>query len=70
MTVVGLLPTVIGLTGSVYFVAAFVLGIAFLGCGVGLAVSRSAKAARRLLHASLVYLPILVLMMVLDKVIF
>jgi protoheme IX farnesyltransferase len=70
LLVVGILPTVIGLTGSVYFVAAFVLGIAFLGCGVGLAVSRSAKAARRLLHASLVYLPILVLMMVLDKVIF
>lgn len=70
LLIVGLLPTVIGLTGSVYFVAAFVLGIAFLGCGVDLAVSRSAKAARRLLHASLVYLPILLLMMVLDKVIF
>jgi len=70
LLIVGILPTVIGLTGSVYFVAAFVLGIAFLGCGVGLAVSRSAKAARRLLHASLVYLPVLLLMMVLDNVIF
>jgi protoheme IX farnesyltransferase len=68
LLIVGILPTVIGLTGSVYFVAAFVLGIAFLGCGVGLAVSRSAKAARRLLHASLVYLPVLLLTMVLDKV--
>ena len=70
LLIVGILPTVIGLTGSVYFVAAFVLGIAFLGCGVGLAVSRSAKAARRLLHASLVYLPVLLLMMVLDNLIF
>jgi len=70
LLIVGILPTVIGLTGSVYFVAAFVLGIAFLGCGVALAVSRSAKAARRLLHASLVYLPVLLLMMVLDNVIF
>jgi protoheme IX farnesyltransferase len=70
LLIVGILPTVIGLTGSVYFVAAFVLGIAFLGCGVGLAVCRSAKAARRLLHASLVYLPVLLLMMVLDNVIF
>jgi len=70
LLIVGILPTVIGLTGSVYFVAAFVLGIAFLVCGVGLAVCRSAKAARRLLHASLVYLPVLLLMMVLDNVIF
>ena len=70
LLLVGLLPTVIGLTGSVYFVAAFVLGMAFLWRGVGLAVSRSAEAARRLLHASLVYLPILILMMILDKVIF
>lgn len=70
LLIVGILPTVIGLTGSVYFVVAFVLGIAFLGCGVGLAVCRSAKAARRLLHASLVYLPVLLLMMVLDNVIF
>ena len=70
LLIVGLLPTVIGLTGSVYFVVAFVLGMAFLACGVGLAISRSAKAARRLLHASLVYLPGLLLMMAFDNVIF
>lgn len=70
LLIVGLLPTVIGLTGSVYFVVAFVLGMAFLACGVGLAISRSAKAARRLLHASLVYLPVLLLMMAFDNVIF
>ena len=70
LLIVGLLPTVIGLTGSAYFVVAFVLGMAFLACGVGLAISRYAKAARRLLHASLVYLPVLLLMMALDNVIF
>lgn len=65
---VALLPTAIGLVGSAYFFGALFLGIAFLGCGIGLAISRSAKAARRLLHASLVYLPALLLLMALDKV--
>ncbi|MBI3779987.1 MAG: protoheme IX farnesyltransferase [candidate division NC10 bacterium] len=64
---VGLLPTAIGLAGSVYFFGAFVLGVVFLGCGIGLASSHSAKAARRLLHASLLYLPMLLLLMALDK---
>jgi len=65
---VGLLPTLIGLAGSVYFVGAFVLGVGFLGCGIGLAISRSETAARRLLLASLVYLPAQLGLMALDKV--
>lgn len=65
---VGLLPTLIGLSGSVYFVGAFLVGIGFLGCGIGLAISRSAAAARRLLFASLVYLPVQLGLMALDKV--
>ncbi|MFQ5962396.1 MAG: heme o synthase [Candidatus Methylomirabilales bacterium] len=65
---VGLLPTLIGLAGSVYFLGAFTLGIAFLGCGIGLAVSRSEAAARRLLFASLLYLPVQLGLMALDKV--
>ncbi len=65
---VGSLPTLIGLAGSVYFVGAFILGVGFLGCGIGLAISRSETAARRLLLASLVYLPAQLGLMALDKV--
>ncbi|MFQ5881885.1 MAG: heme o synthase [Candidatus Methylomirabilales bacterium] len=65
---VGLLPTLIGLAGSVYFFGAFALGIMFLGCGIVLAISRSEAAARRLLFASLVYLPAQLMLMALDKV--
>ncbi len=65
---VGLLPTFIGLAGLVYFFAALALGIAFLCCGIGLAISYSEGAARRLLFASLVYLPAELLVMALDKV--
>ncbi|MEE8494591.1 MAG: heme o synthase [Nitrospirales bacterium] len=65
---VGLLPTLIGLAGSVYFFGALSLGIAFLGCGIALAISRSEAAARRLLFASLVYLPVQLGLMALDKI--
>jgi protoheme IX farnesyltransferase len=64
---VGLLPTAVGLAGSLYFVAALALGGAFLGCGVALARSCSREAARRLVTVSLVYLPAVLLLMAVDK---
>lgn len=65
---VGLLPTLIGLAGSVYFLGALTLGMGFLACGVVLAISRSVGDARRLVVASLVYLPALLVLMALNKV--
>jgi protoheme IX farnesyltransferase len=65
---VGLLPTTLHLAGVVYFVIAFVLGIAMLVCGVMLARSYSRVAARRLLFASLIYVPALLVVMAVDKV--
>ncbi len=64
---VGLLPTLIGLTGSAYFLGALALGTGLLACGIVLAVSRSAADARRLVFASLVYLPALLVLMALNK---
>lgn len=64
---VALLPTSIGLAGAVYFLGALGLGIGLLGCGIALAVSRSTAGARRMVFASLVYLPILLGLMALDK---
>lgn len=65
---VGLLPTLIGLTGALYFFGALTLGTVFLVCGMAQAVSRTVPAARRLLFASLVYLPTLLALMAFDKV--
>ncbi len=65
---VGLLPTLIGLTGPVYFFGALSLGAGFLGCGMAQALSRTVPAARRLLFASLLYLPTLLALMAFDKV--
>jgi heme o synthase len=65
---VGLLPTTLHLAGPMYFVTAFVLGIAMVVCGVMLAKSYDTAAARRLLCASLIYLPTLLVVMAVDKV--
>ena len=64
---VALLPTLVGLAGSLYFLVALVLGIGFLWSAIGLARTGSAADARRLLFASLVYLPVLLGAMALDK---
>jgi protoheme IX farnesyltransferase len=64
---VALLPTLVGLAGSLYFLVALVLGVGFLWSAIGLARTGSAADARRLLVASLVYLPVLLGVMALDK---
>ena len=66
--VVSFLPTLIGISGSTYFVAAFFLGAAFLLSGVKLVLTPTRSSARRLLFASLIYLPMLLLVMAWDLV--
>lgn len=68
LLVLGLMPTLVGLAGAVYFIVALAVGIAFLACGIGAAFSLTESSARRLLVASLVHLPVLLLLMVIDKV--
>jgi protoheme IX farnesyltransferase len=63
----GLLPTLVGLAGPVYFFGALALGSAFLACGVAQALAPSVTSARRLLLASVAYLPLLLGLMALDK---
>lgn len=67
LLVVSLLPTLMGIAGIVYFFASLILSIAFLVFGINLATSRSTIAARRLLYASLIYLPLVFLAMAFDK---
>jgi protoheme IX farnesyltransferase len=65
---VGCLPTLVGLAGPLYFFGALLLGGGFLACGLAQAVAPSAPAARRLLLASVLYLPLLLGLMALDRV--
>ena len=64
---VSLLPTVMGMSGRVYFVGAIVLGLLFLYSALRAAFSMSRQQARRLLLASVLYLPLLFLLMVLNS---
>src|SRR5256884_5759205 len=59
LLVVSLLPTLIGLAGAVYFVGAFLMGAAFAALGTWQAFVPSTGSARRVLLASLLYLPAL-----------
>ena len=64
---VSLLPTVLGMSGRVYFYGAIVLGLLFLYSSVRAAFSMSRQQARRLLLASVLYLPLLFILMVINK---
>jgi heme o synthase len=64
---VSLLPTVLGISGKVYFVAALVLGLLFLASSIHAALSKSNRAAQQLLMASVFYLPLLFGVMVLNR---
>lgn len=64
---VSLVPSVIGLTGEVYFFIALFAGLVFLGFALNLAWKRSLIAARYLFLVSLVYLFTQFMTMALDK---
>jgi heme o synthase len=65
---VSILPTFFGLTGMIYFVGAILLGFVYLGYGFAVALFRSNTHARRLLRISVLYLPALLILMMIDKV--
>jgi protoheme IX farnesyltransferase len=64
---VSLLPVALGMSGRVYLYGAIFLGLLFLFSSVRAAFSRSRQEARRLLLASVIYLPLLFILMVLDR---
>jgi len=64
---VSLLPTLLGTAGKIYFGGAIVLGLLFLYFSLRAAFSKSRQAARQLLLASVIYLPLLFILMVLDR---
>jgi protoheme IX farnesyltransferase len=66
---VGIIPTMLGFAGTPYTVIASALGAGMLAFGFAMVRSPGdTKAARRLLLASIVYLPIVLLVLVLDRV--
>ena len=64
---VSLLPFALGISGKIYLVAAAVFSLLFLASSVRAAFSKSNQHARQLLLASVVYLPLLFGVMVLNR---
>src|SRR5205807_7374777 len=61
------LPTILGVSGKIYLFAALVLGLLFLASSIRAALSKSNQHARQLLLASVLYLPLLFGVMVLNR---
>ncbi len=62
-----LTPTILGMTGSLYFCAALLLSLSLLFFALRASVLRSRLQARVLLHVTVIYLPLIYAMMVIDK---
>ena len=68
LIIASLLLTFIAHTGTLYLVSAMILGICFYYFAYQVSLSQSKLAAKRLLHASVIYLPLLYLFMILDRI--
>lgn len=64
---VSLLPTLIHMTGWLYFVGALLIGLGFLASCVRWRISTTTIDARKVLMASVMYLPALLLLILVDS---
>lgn len=60
-------PTLVGMSGTTYFVGAFALSALFLALSIKFAATRAVADARRLFFGSIIYLPLLWILMIADK---
>ncbi len=68
LTAFSLVPTILGISGVVYFYAAFAAGLGLLAFAIHLTVTRTQASARNLFIASLVFLLVQFSVMAYDKV--
>ncbi|MEM7413881.1 MAG: heme o synthase [Gemmatimonadota bacterium] len=61
-------PSLLEYTGTPYLIGATVLGLGFLGTAIAAARDMTDKSARRVFFASLLYHPILLIVMVVDTI--
>ncbi len=64
---VSLVPNLLGMTGRIYLVGALILGLVYLYSGVRVALERSLVRARGVLLTSVLYLPLIYGLMLLDR---
>jgi len=64
---VSMIPGILGMSGRIYLVGALLLGLWFLYSGVRVALERSLARARGVLVASVLYLPLIYGLMLIDR---
>jgi heme o synthase len=65
---ISLLPNWLGMTGTLYTAGAIAMGLVFLYSGVRVSLDRTNARARKVLLASVLYLPVIYCLMILDPV--
>jgi heme o synthase len=64
---VSMMPSLLGMSGKIYFFGALALGLAYLYSGIRVALDRTILRARDVLVASVFYLPLIYGLMLLDR---
>ncbi len=64
---VSLVPGMLGMTGRIYLIGALILGLVYLYSGVRVALDRTLVRARAVLLTSVLYLPLMYGLMLLDR---
>ncbi|MEO8368773.1 MAG: heme o synthase [Candidatus Solibacter sp.] len=64
---VSVVPSMLGMTGRIYFIGALILGLVYLYSGIRVALDRTLARARAVLLTSVLYLPLIYSLMLLDR---
>ncbi|MEO8596771.1 MAG: heme o synthase [Candidatus Solibacter sp.] len=64
---VSIIPSMLGMTGRIYLIGALILGLVYLYSGVRVARDRTLQRARMVLLTSVLYLPLIYGLMVIDR---
>jgi len=67
---IGLMPSILGITGQLHFFAALFLGITFALFAVKFAMNQSVPSAKKLLYASYLYIPFQLGIMSFDRILY
>jgi protoheme IX farnesyltransferase len=63
-----LAPTLVGMAGTLYFAGALILTLLFVGLALRFGATRTEPDARRLFFGSITYLPLLWMLMIVDRI--
>ena len=61
------LPTMFGIAGTIYLIGALISGMIFFFASMGLIITQSGKTAKILLKTTVLYLPLLLIIFIIDN---